>query len=54
MSLSFHWINEPDSSSLLVFVGEVLESVNDDIECSIWCSDMGFIFVLECAYRSML
>jgi hypothetical protein len=38
---------------LLVLVGEVFESFNEELEGSIWCSDIGFIFMLECVHRSM-
>jgi hypothetical protein len=39
---------------LLVVVGDVFESFNENVECSRWCSEIGFIFVLECVHRSIV
>jgi hypothetical protein len=39
---------------LLVVVGDEVESFNEEVECSIWCSDIGFIFTLECVHRSIV
>ncbi len=39
---------------LVVVGGDVLESFDEEFKCSIWCSEIGFILVLECVHRSIV